>query len=428
MLTIYGRSNRFCSGVSRREFLRVGGLGIAGLTLADLFRLRAAAASTASPRARNVIMINLPGGPSHLDTFDPKPDAPAEIRGEFKAIGTKVDGIQFCELLPGMAGMADRLAVLRSVRNTAEEHSSSHLMTGYWNVERAVIGDRPSIGSVLWKVRGHADSLTPGYVSLSRNDRESGTGAGYLDPMYEPLFASGPGREDLSPKLPPQRLSSRRRLLDQVDEARGQWMDSRGVEAKDAFTHRALDVLSATRTRDAFDLSKEKEDVRKAYAGVENFLTARRLIEAGVNFVALDFGGWDTHSDNFSHLRKQLPQLDGAYTRMVRELDERGLLAETLVVTWGEFGRTPKVNGTAGRDHWPAVMSAVLAGGGIRAGQAVGSTDGTGSAPAERPVHVRNVVATIYEALGINPKMTFIDRQNRPVALIAEEDPISEVL
>jgi len=426
MLTLFGGRNRFCSGISRRELLRVGGLGIAGLTLSDLFRLRAASAADAT-RAKNVIMINLPGGPSHLDMFDPKPDAPAEIRGEFKAIDTKVTGLQFCELLPKMAGMADRLTVLRSVRNTSEEHSSSHLYTGYWNVERAVIGDRPSIGSVLWKVKGHPDPLTPGYVTLNRNDRDSGTGAGYLEAMYEPLFASGPGKEDLNPKLKPYRIDARRRLLHQVDEYRASALESHGVEEKDAFTSRALDVLSSTKTRDAFDLRKESDDTRKIYKGAENFLTARRLIEAGVNFVGLDFGGWDTHSDNFKTLKTQLPQLDTAYTQLLKELDERGLLKETLVVMWGEFGRTPKVNSGAGRDHWPAVMSAVMAGGGVKAGTVIGSTDATGAAPAERPLHVRNVVASIYSALGIDPKMTFIDRQNRPVALIAEEEPIGEL-
>jgi len=426
MLTFFGAPNRFCSGLTRRELLRVGGLGIAGLTLPELFRLRAATAAEPA-RAKNVIMINLPGGPSHIDTFDPKPDAPAEIRGEFKTIDTKVAGLRFCELLPKMAGIADRLTVLRSVRNTAEEHSSSHLMTGYWNVERAVIGDRPSIGSVLWKVKGHPDPLTPGYVTLNRNDRDSGTGAGYLEAVYEPLFASGPGRDDLSPKLKPARIDARRRLLHHVDEYRASVLESRGIEEKDAFTTRALDVLSSTRTRDAFDLSKETEDVRKAYKGVENFLTARRLVEAGVNFVALDFGGWDTHTANFTTLKTQLPQLDTAYTLLLRDLEDRGLLKETLVVMWGEFGRTPKVNDGAGRDHWPAVMSAVMAGGGLKTGMAVGATDATGAAPSERPVHVRNVVASIYQALGIDPKMTFIDRQNRPVALIAEEEPITEL-
>ena len=431
MITVTGRPSRFCSGLSRRELLRAGGLSSIGLTLADLYQSQAAHAAPvvkSTRRAKNCIVIYLPGGPSHIDTFDSKPEAPVEIRGEFSSVATKIDGVHFGQHLAKTAAIADKLAVLRSVRNTQEEHSSSHLMTGYWNTERVIIGDRPSIGSVLWKLHGRTESSIPGYVALSRIDRESGAGAGYLEPMYEPLFAQGPGKEDLNPKLAAVRLDARRRLLAQIDGHCRQSLTALSAQAKDAFTQRALDVLSATTTRDAFDLSQDKEDVRKSYNGADNFLTARRLVEAGVNFVSLDFGGWDTHSDNFNHLKNQLPVMDQAYTTLIKDLEARGLLDETLVVMWGEFGRTPRVNGTAGRDHWPAVMSCVMAGGGIRAGQAVGSTDGSGSAPAERPVHVRNVVATIYSALGIDPKMLFNDRQNRPIRLIEEEEPIHELL
>src|SRR5688500_3323644 len=200
MISVYGNSSRFCSGLSRRELLRAGGLTLGGLTLADLYRAQAVQAASGTPAesAKNCIVIYLPGGPSHIDTFDPKPEAPAEVRGEFGAIKTKIDGVQFCDLLPKMAALSDKMAVLRSVRNTVEEHTSSHLMTGYGNSERAIIGDRPSIGSVLWKMKDQSNHAVPGYVALNRIDRESGNGAGYLEPMYEPLFAQGPGREDLS--------------------------------------------------------------------------------------------------------------------------------------------------------------------------------------------------------------------------------------
>ena len=429
MLTVSGGNIRLCSGLSRRDLLRVGGLGVAGFTLADLFHLRAAAAATPG-KARNIIMIHLNGGPSHIDTFDPKPDAPTNIKGEFKPINTNVDGIQICEHLPKMAQMMDKLVVLRAINKGVDEHSSSHTMTGYSNRERRVQGDKPSIGSVLWKVNDGPNMLVPGYVSLRGTNMESGLGSGYLEAAYEPLSSNGPGRQDLSlnPRITPARMNARKRLLAQVDDFGRHVMDAKVVTAQDAFTQRAMSVLASSKTRDAFDNSKEPKAVRDQYKGAESFLTARRLVESGVNAVALSYGSWDTHGGNFQSLKQQLPQLDQAFTALVKDLEDRGLLKETLIVMWGEFGRTPRINSGAGRDHWPGVMSAVLAGGALRTGQAYGESDGIGAYAQTDATPIRQVLATIYAALGIDPHTEFMGRDGRPMVLIPDEEPIGKLI
>jgi len=425
MITLAGRSHRLCNGLTRRDTLRIGATGIAGFALQDLLRLRAEAAPTRG-KATSIIMIHLGGGPPQLDTYDPKPDAPVEVRGEFKAIPTKVDGIQIGELFPLQAAMMDRLALVRSIaRVVPEEHASSHLVTGYTNTERRAQGDRPSIGSVLAKLRSRPDALVAPYVSLRGLNGETGLSAAYLGGAYEPLASDGPGRDDLKLRMNAARLASRRRMLGKVDAFR-QVVEARAVTAQDAFTQRALEIVSSSATYQALDVSKETEETRKRYSD-DNFLRARRLIEAGALSVALEVGGWDTHSDNFGQLRKIMPPLDKALTALLTDLKDRGLDQQTLVVMWGEFGRTPRVNGTAGRDHWPNVMSAMVAGGGLKMGQAVGETDATASEPKERPLHVRHVVATLYHALGIDPSMTFIDQQARPVPLIHDAEPIKEL-
>jgi hypothetical protein len=426
MLTLEGAGHSLCSGVTRRDALRIGTLGALGLTLTDLLRLRAEASPTKG-QATSIIMIHLSGGPSHVDTYDPKPDAPVEVRGEFKAIPTKVAGVQFSEHFPLQAAMMDRLAILRSVhRVVPEEHASSLMVTGYTNTERRAIGDRPSIGSVLSKLRTKTDALIPSYVSLRGNNTETGLGAGYLGGTCEPLVYDGPGREDLKLSVGGRRLANRRKMLDMVDGFR-RAIDSRMLNSQDAFAHRALEIVSSSATYDALDISKETEETRKRYDN-DHFLRARRLVEAGVQCVALEVGGWDTHSDNFKQLRSIMPPLDKALSALLKDLIDRGLYDSTVVVMWGEFGRTPRVNGTAGRDHWPSVMSVLVAGGGLKMGQVIGATDPTASEPADSPVYVREVVATLYHALGIDPAMTFIDQQARPTPLIHDAGPLPALI
>jgi hypothetical protein len=426
MLTLEGSPSRFCSGLSRRVFLRAGSLGIAGFTLPELYRGCAASASTGG-RAKNVIVLYLPGGPSQLDTFDPKPDAPAEIRGEFGTIRAKC-GVRFCDQLPLTGAMSDRISVVRSiVLSVAQhEHTSSAQICGYSNQERDVIGDRPSMGSVLSYRRQQPGDVIPRYVSIHRNGEYEGHLPAYLGPTHAPFFAQGPMRRDLDPGVVETRLTSRRRLLERVDALRRTW-ETDGTRAQEAFTERAFTVLGSSRTREAFDLDRENPDLRKRY-GVDNFLLARRLVEAGVNYVALDFGDWDTHENNHPRMRKLLPELDRAYTTLLQDLDDRGLLQETIVVLWGEFGRTPQINSNGGRDHWIRVMSVALAGGGLRAGQIIGETDAVAGDPKERPLPLRAIHATMYAALGIHPKTIFPDALGRPTPLIDDAEPIPELL
>jgi hypothetical protein len=426
MIRIEGASHRLCNGMTRRDALRVGTLGLAGFGLTDLLRLKAEASPTRG-KARSIIMIHLGGGPSHIDTFDPKPDAPADVRGEFKAIPTKVDGIQIGELFPLQAAMMDRLAIIRSVhRVVPEEHASSLMVTGYTNTERRAQGDRPSIGAVLARLRPMQNPLLPPYVSLRGADGETGLRGAYLGANCEPLVYDGPGREDLKTRVNELRLTNRKRMLEQVNGFR-RMVDAGAAASQDVFSQRALEIVSSSATYTALDVSKESPETRKQYP-IEHFLRARRLVEAGVQCIAIEVGGWDTHGNNFGQLRSIMPPLDKSLTALLTDLKDRGLYDQTLVVMWGEFGRTPRVNSQAGRDHWPSVMSALLAGGGLKMGQVVGATDPMGGDAVEDPVHVRGVVATLYHALGIDPGMTFIDQQSRPIPLIHDAEPIAKLI
>lgn len=426
MISLEGAAHPLCSGISRRDALKIGTLGIAGFSLANLLQAQAEA-STGGGKAKALVMIHLSGGPSHVDTYDPKPDAPVEIRGEFKAIPTNVAGVQFGEHFPLQAQMMDRLAIIRSIQRVLpEEHASSHMCTGWGFTERRAIQDRPCIGSVIARLHGKPDALIPPYVALRGVNGETGLNAAYLGPNYEPLMYEGPGREDLRLRIDMARLNNRRRMLDRVNAFRKE-VESGQMTSQDVFSQRALEIVSSSATYNALDISKESEDTRKRY-GNDHFLRARRLIEAGAQCIALEVGGWDTHSDNFNNLKNLMPATDKAVTALIKDLIDRGLYDSTAIVMWGEFGRTPKVNGTAGRDHWPAVMSAMLAGGGMKMGQVIGSTDPTASEAKDNPIHVRAVLATLYQAMGIDPKRTFIDNVGRPLELIPDQDPIPQLI
>jgi hypothetical protein len=426
MITLQGSPHRLCNGVSRRDALKIGTLGLGGFTLSHLLQARAEAAPSLG-KAKSIVMIHLGGGPSHVDTYDPKPEAQAEIRGEFKAISTKVDGIQIGEHFPLQAARMDRLAVIRSIQRVLpEEHASSHMCTGYGFTERRVAGDRPCIGSVMARLKGRPDSLIPSYVSLRGYNWEHGLGAAYLGPAFEPLGYEGPGREDLKLRIDMNRLNGRKRMLDRVNGFRKD-VESGAVASQDVFSQRALELVSSAATYNALDISKETEETRKRY-GNEHFLRARRLLEAGAHCIAIEVGGWDTHENNFGSLKNLMPATDKAFAALLDDLKDRGLYDQTVVVMWGEFGRTPKVNGSAGRDHWPSVMSAVIAGGGLKMGQAIGATDANAFYATETPLVCRNVLATLYHAVGIDPKTTFTDQQNRPIQLVPEEEPIAQLI
>jgi hypothetical protein len=429
MLTIWGGKQKFCDGLSRRSFLKIGAFG-AGLTLADMLRVRAQAsgATTASRAGSNksAIMIYLPGGPSHMDMYDLKPEAPMEYRGEFRPIRTNVPGVQICEHFPLQARIWDKLACVRSIVSV-EEHSDSLVMTGYSeNTNR--VAHHPSFGSVVSRLRGSANADVPPFVSL--RGLTIGCEPGYLGVAHRAFMPSGQGVENLrlAGGVTTQRSDDRRSLLATFDTARRDLDASGSMTGMDAFTTRAFDMIASGTVRRALDLGREEPRTRDRYRGAEQFLVARRLVEAGVGCVTLAIGGWDTHGQNFQTLRRQLPEVDRGVSALVQDLCDRGMDRDVVTVMWGEFGRTPRINGGAGRDHWAPVMSAMIAGGGLRMGQAVGSSSARGEYPRDRRCTVPQVLSTIYRALGIDPSQTFANGSGRPMYILDDREPISELL
>lgn len=425
MFTLWGGRQSFCDGISRRNFLKIGAFG-AGLTLADLLRDRARAdgpARTSNTRQKSAIMIYLPGGPSHMDMYDLKPDAPAEFRGEFRPIDTNVPGVRICEHFPLQARMWDKLACIRSVVSV-DEHSDSLVMTGYSQRENTT-ANHPSFGSVVSRVRSSAMDLPP-FVSLRGMSR--GTEPGFLGIQHRPFSPSGPGVENLRPlsNVNAERMNDRREMLASFDNVRRE-LDV-NISGLDSFTGRAFDMIASGGVRNALDLNRESQATRDRYRGVEQFLTARRLIEAGVGCVTLAIGGWDTHGQNFQTLRRQLPQVDKGVSNLIEDLHDRGLANDVVTVMWGEFGRTPRVNNNAGRDHWSPVMSALIAGGGFRMGQAIGASTSRGERPQDRRYTVPQVLSTIYGALGIDPARTFTNSAGRPVYILDDREPVRELI
>jgi hypothetical protein len=482
------RASVLCDRISRREWLEVGGLGLFGLGLPTLLRAEAArrAAPLTSPSAagggsrnrsapaKSCILVVLSGGPSQLDMWDMKPEAPAEIRGEFRPISTSVPGIQFSEHLPEVARQAHRLAVVRSAHHNVfiSHAAATHFaLTGNDHGDvAAVIGaspkDHPAIGSVLTLLRPPDQGIVP-YVSLPYITAEGNDGppqpgvfGGWLGRAFDPLFVLSnssrclcEGRSVLrgDPKDPDfqlpaltltadvthERLNARIGLLDQISAAIGAFDRSDSVRALSGFQERAFGLLVSALTPRAFDLGEEPESVRDRYGRNvygQSMLLTRRLIEAGTRMVTLKWGPdanctWDTHQQNFVKLKSELlPQLDASLSSLIEDLAARGLLDETLVVVMGEFGRTPKVNKTAGRDHWSACYSLLFAGGGTKGGLVLGSSDKIAAYPADTPVTPLDIVATIYTALGVPPETELRDQLGRPLRLVSEGRVLTELL
>ncbi len=430
MLNLLGSAQKFCDGVSRRNFLKIGAFG-AGLTLADMLRAKAQASNAPARQGtptspKSAIMIYLPGGPSHMDMYDLKPDAPSEYRGEFRPIQTNVPGVQICEHMPRQARMWDKLSVIRSIVSV-DEHSDSLVMTGYSEGANRT-ANHPAFGSVTSRLRGNANNEIPPFVSLY--GMTAGNQPGYLGVAHRPFTPSGPGHSDLS--LPngvnTGRNGDRRDLLSRFDTVRREIDQTGTMNGMDSFTQRAFDMVASGTTRRALDLSNEETRTRDRYRGVEQFLTARRLVESGVGCVTLAFGGWDTHDRNFIQLRTQLPQLDAGIANLVQDLHDRGMDRDTVVVVWGEFGRTPRINGGMGRDHWAPCMSAMVAGGGLRMGQAIGASSARGEYPRDRRYSASQVLSTLYRAVGIDPSMTFPNGSGRPMYILDDREPVTELL
>lgn len=457
MLTIFGpRNSGFCDGVSRRGFLRAGTFAMGGamLNLADIFRAEAAikAAKTGSSGTgrlghKAVINVFLAGGPPHQDTFDLKPDAPSEIRGEFKPIATNVPGIEICEVFPRLAGLMDKASIIRSIVGATGRHDLYQCNTGWAEKDLQSLGGRPSLGSVVAKLQGAVDPSVPPFVGLAATTIHvpwSDPGAtGFLGRSVAPFKPSGPDIQNMTLQgVSVDRLDDRKKLLSGFDKLRRD-ADANGViEGADAATSLAFDVLTSSKMVDALDLSKEDPRVRAKYGDGkpykyqydgaptvnEQLLVARRLVEAGVRVVTLSFGRWDSHGQNFDLVRDHGAKLDQCLGALVEDLDQRGLLDDVTVIAWGEFGRTPRINPQAGRDHWPQVNCAWMAGGGIRGGQIVGSTNRLGEHAKDRPVNFQDVVATLYHNLGIDvTSMTVRDPAGRPQYPV-ETRPIAELV
>lgn len=438
---------------SRRSVLKAGLAGLAGLTLPGLLRVRADAKGRGNSVSANksVILLWMTGGPSHIDTWDVKPGMPSEIRGPFKDIRTKIPGLHICEYLPKQAAMMDKFTLIRSVDCRESNHEPNMVMqTGNLSAEPRLNPKGhlyPAIGSVVAKHRGGNHAGVPPYVVLNLKDKSHVAGGGYLGKHFNPFVGSNTDKLfDLPRGLTMDRLHSRHNLVEQLDQLRA-GMDSTGqMEAMDRFAQQAFEMIGGTRSRDAFDLSREPARTLERY-GLHDWcrqaLLARRLVEAGVSFVTIDLshhsasGTWDTHGDNippyggiWSGLRPLLPVFDHLITTLVGDLEDRGLLDDTLVIAMGEFGRSPKIGtqgSTDGRDHWPVVMSMVMAGGGFRHGQVIGATTRDGGEIAERAVTPGEIAATIYHHFQVPLDSTYLDHQGRPLRIVEEGLPIREL-
>jgi hypothetical protein len=459
MLTIFGpRSTGFCDRVSRRGFLRVGtfAMGGAALTLADLYRAEAAGLTrsktkpvTGAGRLGHKALINvfLAGGPPHQDTFDLKPDAPSEVRGEFQPIATNVPGIEVCEVFPRLARLMDKAAIIRSIVGSTGQHDLYQCNTGYAASDLRVLGGRPSLGAVTSRVLGPVDPALPPFVGLAEPTKEirwSDAGSpGFLGRAYAPFKPGGPDVQNMTLNgVTADRLDDRKRLLASFDQLRRDTDSTGAIEGADAATALAFDVLTSSKLVEALDLSREDPRIRAKYGDGKPYkyqfdgaptvndqlLTARRLVEAGVRVVSLSYGRWDSHGKNFDLVRDHGAKLDQCLSALVEDLDARSLLDDVTVIAWGEFGRSPRINPQAGRDHWPQVNCAWIAGGGTRGGQVIGSTNRLGEVAKDRPVHFQEVIATLYHNLGIDVTSTTVpDPAGRPQYPV-ERRPMPELI
>ncbi len=433
MFGFTGAARRFCDGASRRDFLMVGATGIAGLSLSGLLRAEATAGAKAT--GRSIINIYLPGGPTHMDTFDLKPLAPKEFRGEFSPIATKVAGMEICELMPMLASVADKTVIVRSITGMSNEHDPRQSDSGWSERDLKNQGGRPGVGSVLSKLYGPALTTEQGTAPTAVDLNNWGK-SGFLGPVHMPFRPDGAARQNLSlnKMVTESRLGERNALLAGFDRFRSE-SDAKGMmTALDSFEQRAMSLITSGKVAAALDTSKESPEVLERYGIKKNrendrFLLARKLIQAGVRSVALSWGGWDTHGQNFVSMRKQLPALDRALSALIEDLENHGLLDNTIILMSGEFGRTPRINGTAGRDHWPQAAFFWMAGGGLKTGQVIGSTNRLGERADNNPIHLQEVFATVYHQLGIDLEVNqLVDTAGRPQYILDHRRPIAELV
>ena len=428
-----------CSGVSRRSFLRVGGLAAFGLGLPQYLQARAEAPQ-AKAKAKRCILLWMQGGPSHIDTFDPKPDAPAEIRGEFGTVATTLPGVRFADVVPMLAQQTDKLAIIRGHDPKNGSHGvADHLMMSGHTFNASL--PFPCFGSVVAKERGYENGMLP-FVQLGKNiDRRFNGGiAGFLGDQFNPFEvpddASSPQFKvrDLAVGTDAERVRLDRRyaMLSDLENYQKTVEMPGVVKARDEFYEKAHGIITGPAAKTAFDLSRESDKTRDRYGRNslgQGCLLARRLVEAGVQFVTVTDGGWDTHTDNFKSLKTRLmPRVDRGLSALVEDLGTRGLLDDTLVVWFGDFGRTPKVNPTAGRDHWASAGVALMAGGGLKVGQVVGRTNALAEVVTDTPVGPQDIAATIYHTLGVPLHTWYKAQDGRPIELCPEGKPVKELI
>lgn len=470
MFSVLGRPYRHCDGLTRRVLLRAGALGMGGLTLSDLLRAEHDSGVGSSHKA--VINVHLDGGPPQQDMIDPKPQAPAEFRGEFSACSTSLPGIAISELLPRIAAAADKFVFIRSLVGSQGAHDAYQCQSGFHTADLAGIGGRPTMGCVLTKLLGSPEDLCPTFVDLmqGRPMVRNSARPGFLGSPFQPfrpdisemfsrplekgmmkeLAVAGGDRSSqlkLIGGISADRITDRTSLLNHLDQVRRRLDNSDGIHAMDRFQQQALSILTSGRFADALDLSKEDPRIVSKYTlpaaqvpqgrfhtsdeplATRKFLLARRLVEAGVRCVSISISDFDTHKENFVRCRQIVPIFDFGLQALIDDLDQRGMLDDVSVVVWGEFGRTPKINKDAGRDHWPRVGMAMMAGGGIRAGQVIGATDRLAGSATSRPVDYQDVFATLYHNLGINARQTTVsDMTDRPHFLLDHGEPLQELL
>ena len=439
MFTIYGnQSGRFCDGFSRRDFLKIGCLSMAGLYLPNHLAIAKTISAT-----KSVIMIYLPGGPPHLDMFDLKPDAPSDIRGEFRPIKTNVNGIEICEHMPKIASMMDKFTIIRSLNGSKDEHDSHICMSGY-SLQEFNQNKAPCMGSVIARIDPQRNTTIPSFIAMQGKAghmpwADPGD-TGFLGLGYQPLKSSGELMQDMVLKdISLNRLAHRKELLRSLDKYKKMSDILSGVNK---LSDQSFDLLTSNRVVEALDVTRENPKIRARYGtgryepvddGLpminDQFLAARRLVEAGVKFVTIGYGRWDYHGANYPQLKNYLPMLDSAVSSLVQDLHDRGLDKDVSVVVWGEFGRTPKINKDGGRDHWPRASFALLAGGGMRHGQVIGSTSRFGEEPDERPIDYKDVFVTLYNQMGIDIINTAVpDMTGRPNYLYSGHEAIKELI
>ena len=447
MLNVYGdyQSSSFCDGMKRRSFLSIGGLAMGGIQLPDL--LAAEKQNKIGSSNKALIMIYMPGGPPHQDMYEIKIDAPSEIRGEFKPIKTKVPGINICEHLPKIASIADKCVFIRSVVGAKDRHYSYQCLTGRHN-DNAPPGGWPEIGSVISDVdrRSGIETGVPGYINLSPKMKHKPYNFGdssFLGVSANPFKPNGNSLSDMTLNgLSLDRLNDRRSLLNSFDILRRDMDSSGNLQGLDSLNQQAFEILTSSKLAEALNVGSESQKTLEKYGtGTEKvqgdaaprintqFLAARRLVEAGARVVTLSYSFWDWHGSNFSRAKENLPDFDQAYHALITDLEERGMLDDVTVIAWGEFGRSPKINKNAGRDHWPNVSCALLSGGGMQVGGAIGKTDRLGGEAEERPVHFGEIFATLYNNLGIDVSQTTVmDLGGRPRYLVEGHRPLNELV